>query len=87
MRNDLFVLIAFIYFSLIDPGITKFTRVIQKGTRVITEVKPSVKKVTRVIEGKPIVKKVTRVIESEPVISQVTRVVTGKYNMSRETKI
>ena len=62
----MFVLIYFVYFSLIDPGVTKFTRVIQGESKVITEVQPSVKKVTRVIEG------------GQP-LKKVTRVVTGKY--------
>ncbi|XP_055004003.1 periostin, osteoblast specific factor b isoform X2 [Boleophthalmus pectinirostris] len=57
----------------------------RKVTRVIE--KPSVTKVTRVIEGEAPITKVTRVIDGQPSITKVTRVIEGEAPITKVTRV
>uniref|UniRef100_A0A8C2ZZQ5 Periostin n=1 Tax=Cyclopterus lumpus TaxID=8103 RepID=A0A8C2ZZQ5_CYCLU len=72
-------------FSYEEIPLTFIKPTITKITRVI-EGEPTFTKVTRVIEGEPTVTKVTRVIESEP-ITKVTRVIEGKPSLTHVTRV
>uniref|UniRef100_A0A8C5EMT8 Periostin-like n=1 Tax=Gouania willdenowi TaxID=441366 RepID=A0A8C5EMT8_GOUWI len=49
--------------------------------------KPTITKVTRVIQGEPTITKYTRVIESEPPLPKFTRVIQGEPTITKVTRV
>uniref|UniRef100_A0A3Q3WA26 Uncharacterized protein n=1 Tax=Mola mola TaxID=94237 RepID=A0A3Q3WA26_MOLML len=72
---------------IIEPTITKVTRVEETEPTITKVVIEGEKKITKVIQGEPSITKINRIIEVDPSLSKVTRVIQGDPSITKITRV